>query len=72
MKSIEYFRFDSGILIVSISSYIMVQLLGIPVLFLVIILVGLMGLSNTLCWPAIWPMALQDLGGYTKKKPVPY
>lgn len=25
-----------------------------------------MGLSNALCWPAIWPMALQDLGGYTK------
>lgn len=67
MKSIEYFRFDSGILIVSISSNIMVQLLGIPVLLLVIILVGLMGLSNTLCWPVIWPMTLQDLGGYTKK-----
>jgi len=25
-----------------------------------------MGLANALCWPAIWPMALQDIRGYTK------
>lgn len=54
------------LLIVSISPTILVQLPGIPALPLVIILVALMGLSNALCWPAIWPMALQDLGGYTK------
>jgi glucose/galactose transporter len=52
--------------IVFISPTIMVALPGIPVLPLVIILVALMGLANALCWPAIWPMALQDLGGYTK------
>jgi FHS family L-fucose permease-like MFS transporter len=34
-------------------------------LSLVIILVALMGFANALCWPAIWPMALQDFGGYT-------
>jgi FHS family L-fucose permease-like MFS transporter len=54
------------LLIVSISPKIMIQLPGIPALPLVIILVALMGLANALCWPAIWPMALQDLGGYTK------
>jgi FHS family L-fucose permease-like MFS transporter len=54
------------LLIVFISPDIMVALPGIPVLPLVIILVALMGLANALCWPAIWPMALQDLGGYTK------
>lgn len=54
------------ILIVLISPNIMIALPGIPELPLVIILVALMGLSNALCWPAIWPMALQDLGGYTK------
>jgi FHS family L-fucose permease-like MFS transporter len=54
------------LLIVTISPNITVQLPGIPTLPLVIILVALMGLSNALCWPAIWPMALQDLGGYTK------
>ncbi|SHL93427.1 glucose/galactose transporter [Flavobacterium flevense] len=54
------------LLIVTISPALLVQLPGIPALPLVIILVALMGLSNALCWPAIWPMALQDLGGYTK------
>jgi len=54
------------LLIVFISPSVMIALPGIPVLPLVIILVALMGLSNALCWPAIWPMALQDLGGYTK------
>ncbi|MBG6062319.1 glucose/galactose transporter [Flavobacterium sp. CG_9.1] len=52
--------------IVLISPDIMVQLPLIPVLPLVIILVALFGLANALCWPAIWPLALQDLGGYTK------
>ena len=54
------------LLIVSISPSIMIQLPGAPSLPLVIILVALMGLANSLCWPAIWPMALQDLRGYTK------
>ncbi|MCI9845996.1 sugar MFS transporter [Flavobacterium pectinovorum] len=54
------------LLIVCISPDIKIQLSGIPALPLVIILVALMGLSNALCWPAIWPMALQELGGYTK------
>lgn len=54
------------LLIVFISPNIMVALPGIPALPLLIILVALMGLANALCWPAIWPMALQDLGGYTK------
>lgn len=54
------------LIIVSISPTIMIQLPGIPALPLVIILVSLLGLANALCWPAIWPMALQDLGGYTK------
>ncbi|MGQ7947309.1 sugar MFS transporter [Flavobacterium sp. WC2509] len=54
------------LLIVFISPSITIQLPGIPALPLVIILVACMGLSNALCWPAIWPLALQDLGGYTK------
>jgi FHS family L-fucose permease-like MFS transporter len=54
------------VLIVLISPAIMIQLPGIPALPLVIILVALLGLANALCWPAIFPMALQDLGGFTK------
>jgi len=53
-------------LIVIISPELIIQLPGIPDLPLVILLVALMGLANALCWPAIWPMALEDLGGYTK------
>ncbi|MEN2402777.1 sugar MFS transporter [Flavobacterium sp. MC2016-06] len=52
--------------IVLISPKVMIQLPGIPNLPVVILLVALLGLANALCWPAIWPMALQDLGGYTK------
>jgi len=54
------------VLIVLISPTIMIQLPGIPNLPFVILLVALLGLANALCWPAIWPMALEDLGGYTK------
>lgn len=52
--------------IVLLSPEIMVQLPLIPAMPLVLILVALFGLANALCWPAIWPLALQDLGGYTK------
>ena len=53
-------------LIVYVDASVMVQLPLLPVMPLVIILVALLGLANALCWPAIWPLALQDLGGYTK------
>lgn len=66
LKASGILGFILVLLIVSISPNIMIQLPGIPALPLVIILVALMGLANALCWPAIWPMALQDLGGYTK------
>ena len=54
------------LLIVYIDASIKIQLPFLPAMPLVIILVALMGLANALCWPAIWPLALQDLGGYTK------
>lgn len=52
--------------IVIISPKLIIHLPGIPNLPIVILLVALLGLANALCWPAIWPMALEDLGGYTK------
>lgn len=66
LKASGILGFILVILIVTISPNIMIQLPGIPSLPLVILLVALLGLANALCWPAIWPMALQDLGGYTK------
>lgn len=53
-------------LIVLLSPELQIQLPGIPKLPIVLLLVALLGLANALCWPAIWPLALQDLGGYTK------
>lgn len=54
------------IAVVLISPTIFIQLPLIPSMPLVIILVALFGLVNALCWPAIWPLALENLGGYTK------
>ncbi|MFC5683664.1 sugar MFS transporter [Flavobacterium sp. MAHUQ-51] len=54
------------ILIVLLPPNIMVQFPFIPALPLVVVLVALFGLVNALCWPAIWPLALLNLGGYTK------
>lgn len=31
-----------------------------------VIFVGLFGLSNALCWPSIWPLAIDGLGKFTK------
>jgi len=55
-----------ALLIVFVPASIMVQLPGMPELPLVILLVAVLGLANALCWPAIWPMALEGIGGYTK------
>lgn len=30
-------------------------------------LIALLGLANALCWPAIWPLALADLGRFTPR-----
>ncbi len=54
------------LLIVMVPSSVMIQLPAMPELPLVILLVAILGLANALCWPAIWPMALEGIGGYTK------
>ena len=49
--------------------------LGITSLFLIVLLpvdksiyfVAVLGLANSLIWPAIWPLALAGLGSFTKK-----
>ncbi len=52
--------------IVLLPDSILVQLPGMPALPLVLLLVSFLGLANALCWPAIWPLALEGVGGYTK------
>lgn len=49
-------------------------LLGMVVTMLIVVfpvgisiyLVGILGLANALMWPAIWPLAIADLGKFTK------
>ncbi len=38
---------------------------GIPAIPNVVLFVAMLGFANALCWPAIWPMALRDLGKHT-------
>jgi fucose permease len=40
--------------------------LNIPLLPNSIFFVALLGLSNALVWPALWPLVLNELGKYTK------
>jgi glucose/galactose transporter len=39
--------------------------LGIPTVPNTVMFLALLGLANALCWPAIWPLSLADLGKYT-------
>jgi len=55
-----------AVLIVMVPASVMVNLPGMPAIPLVILFVAILGLANALCWPAIWPMALEGIGGYTK------
>lgn len=38
---------------------------GIPVVPNTVMFLAMLGFANALVWPAIWPLALQDLGKYT-------
>ena len=35
--------------------------------YISVMFIALLGLANALMWPAIWPLALQDLGSHVKK-----
>src|SRR5690606_41197886 len=42
-------------------------MLGLPAFPNAVYFVALLGFANAMCWPAIWPLALQGLGRYTSK-----
>lgn len=48
------------------SSYTF-ALLGFPAFPNAVYFVALLGFANAMCWPAIWPLALSNLGRYTSK-----
>jgi len=61
--------FTLGVLFGSTESHVMAAVmfgwLGIPTVPDTVTFLALLGLANALCWPAIWPLALSDLGKYT-------
>lgn len=61
--------FVLGVMFGSEESTVMASALfgwsGIPVVPDSIMFLALLGLANALVWPAIWPLALQDLGKFT-------
>ncbi|BBO30139.1 glucose/galactose MFS transporter (plasmid) [Alteromonas sp. I4] len=40
---------------------------GVPVIPDSVALIAMLGLSNALCWPTIWPLALAEVGKFTAK-----
>jgi len=61
--------FSLGVIFGSADSEWMASLLlgwlGIPLVPDTVMFLALLGLANALCWPAIWPLSLADLGKYT-------
>jgi fucose permease len=61
-------------IISQINAFRICSFLGVLSTFLIVTLpaevsvffVALLGLANSLVWPAIWPLALSDLGNFTK------
>ena len=53
------------------SSYMVSEVLwgwaGIPTLPNVVAFIALLGFSNAIVWPAVWPLALEGLGKFTSK-----
>ena len=64
------FVFSLGILFSSPSdtgiSNVIFGWLGVPVIPNSVFFLALLGLANAMVWPAIWPLALEGLGRYTK------
>lgn len=63
--------FTAGILLSSENSHTLASILwgwsGIATLPDSVTFVALLGLSNALVWPAVWPLALKNLGALTAK-----
>jgi len=57
---------DMALLISTISGALITILIVILPVGISIYLVALLGLANALMWPAIWPLAIADLGKFTK------
>jgi MFS transporter, FHS family, L-fucose permease len=57
---------DMALLLSTISGIVVTILIVLMPVGTSIYLVALLGLANALMWPAIWPLAIADLGKFTK------
>jgi MFS transporter, FHS family, L-fucose permease len=62
----KYISQRSALLASTITAIIITLTIMILPDSIAIYLVGLLGLANAMMWPAIWPMAIADLGKFTK------
>ena len=71
LTSLAGLFFTAGILLGSENSHALAALLwgwsGVATLPDSVTFVALLGLSNALVWPAVWPLALKDLGALSAK-----
>ena len=62
----EYVSQGTALFLSAISGIIITILIVLLPVGISIYLVALLGLANALMWPAIWPLAIADLGKFTK------
>jgi len=62
----KYVSQGTALLISTISGIVVTIMIVLLPVGISIYFVALLGLANALMWPAIWPLAIADLGKYTK------
>jgi MFS transporter, FHS family, L-fucose permease len=62
----RYVSQSAALLLSTVSGIIITILIVILPVGISIYMVALLGLANALMWPAIWPLAIADLGKFTK------
>lgn len=62
----KYLSQEKSLLICSVLGIISSCMILMPIGTISIYFVALLGLANSLLWPAIWPLAIKDLGEFTK------
>jgi MFS transporter, FHS family, L-fucose permease len=62
----KYISQEKALLISTLSGVVVTVMIVVFPVGISIYLVALLGLANALLWPAIWPLAIADLGKFTK------
>lgn len=62
----RYLSQEKALIICSILGVVCSIIIVLPIGCSSIYFVALLGLANSLLWPAIWPLAIKDLGRFTK------